>query len=125
MLFQEIVEMVRIIINIVLLVILAIFVALNMPYKTGVNIFGWKLEEISVVAVMIISLVVGVLYSFSFYVTSYLSKASKKKIKLKSQITKEKEKELLEREKNVEVMTDEVAPQPELIDEPKKKKRRR
>ena len=116
--------MIRLIINIVLLVILAVFIALNGTFRTDVNIFGWKLEDISVVAVMIISLAVGVIYSFSFYLSNYFAKLSKQKLKEKSRSTKVKEKELKEREENLEFIEEEPAPMLE-AEEPKKTRKKR
>ena len=94
--------MVKLIFNIIFLVILAVFVALNMAFKTDINLFSVELNEVSVVAVVLLSFVVGVLYSFLFYVTSFLSKMRKERIKERSVSTKKKEQELKSREKNIE-----------------------
>ena len=51
--------MVRLILNIVLFIILAVFVVINLPYKTSVNLFSWVIEEVSVVAVVLMSFVLG------------------------------------------------------------------
>lgn len=116
--------MIRLIVNIVLLVVLAVFIALNGTFRTDVNIFGWKLVDVSVVAVMIISLAVGVIYSFFFYLSNYLTKISKQKLKEKSRFTKVKEKELKEREDNLEFIEEEPAPVLS-TEEPAKKKKKR
>ena len=102
-------DMVRLIINILILIVLAVFVALNMPYKTGLNIFGWQLEEVSVVAVVLVSLVAGVLYSFGFYVMNYMTKVKRSKLKEKSKTTREKEKELKAKEKDLEKIEDVIS----------------
>lgn len=93
--------MIRLIINIIALIILAIFIALNVSYETSINLFGFKYENISTVAVIIISLVFGVLYSFFYYLLTYISKSEKLKIRNKHKKTKLKEKELKDKEKNI------------------------
>ena len=94
--------MIRLIINIVTLIILAIFIALNVSYETSINLFGFKYDNISTVAIIIISLVSGVLYSFVYYLLTYISKSEKLKIRKKSKQAKVKEKELKNKEKNIQ-----------------------
>ena len=93
--------MIRLIINIFILIVLAIFIALNVSYETSINLFGFKYDNISTVAVIIISLVSGVLYSFFYYLLTYISKSEKLKIRKKSKQAKLKEKELKTKEKNI------------------------
>ncbi|RKX88081.1 MAG: hypothetical protein DRP58_01345 [Spirochaetes bacterium] len=93
--------MIRLIINIVTLVVLAVFIAMNVSYETSINLFGFKYDNISTVAVIIISLVSGVLYSFFYYLLTYISKSEKLKIRNKNKQTKLKEKELKTKEKNI------------------------
>jgi uncharacterized integral membrane protein len=124
--------MIRLIINICALIILAIFIALNVSYETSINLFGFKYENISTVAVIIISLVSGVLYSFFYYLLTYISKSEKLKIRNKHKQTKLKEKELKDKEKNIHKAIEEGVKESvpskedpvdlELIDADKKKK---
>ena len=93
--------MIRLIINILTLIILAIFIAMNVSYETSINLFGFKYDNISTVAVIIISLVFGVLYSFVYYLLTFISKSEKLKIRNKSKQAKLKEKELKSKEKNI------------------------
>lgn len=86
--------MISLLINIVLLVALAAFVALNVPYTTTVNLFGRMAENISTVAVILISVVFGVLFSFFFYLAESMRKARKLKQKKRIKELKVKEKEL-------------------------------
>ncbi|MCD6398242.1 MAG: DUF1049 domain-containing protein [Spirochaetaceae bacterium] len=94
--------MIRLIINILTLVVLAVFVAMNVAYKTSINLFGYKYDDISTVAVILIALVAGVLYSFLFYLLTFISKSEKVKIRNKHKNTKLKEKELKDKEKNLD-----------------------
>ena len=88
--------MISLIFNILMLVILAAFVAFNVPYTTSVNLFGYVVEEISTVAIILISLVAGVLFSFLFYLAEGVRKAGRKRQKVKVKELKEKEKALKE-----------------------------
>lgn len=93
--------MIRLIINIATLIILAIFIAMNVSYQTSINLFGFKYENISTVAVIIISLVSGVLYSFFYYLLTFISKSEKLKTRTRHKQSKIKEKELKNKEKNI------------------------
>ena len=93
--------MVRLIVSIVLLIVLAAFVALNVQYTATVNIFGLVVENTSVVAVVLISLVVGILFSFVMYLFNYIVKSRREKLKERSERSKVKEKELAKREKEI------------------------
>ena len=124
--------MIRLIINICTLIVLAVFIALNVSYETSINLFGFKYDNISTVAVIIIALVSGVLYSFVYYLLTYISKSEKLKIRNKSKQAKLKEKELKDKEKNIhkaieegvkESIPDKEDPvELELLDAEKKKK---
>lgn len=94
--------MIRLIFNIIFLIILAVFVAMNMSYETSINLFTLKMENVSVVAVVLLSIVAGVLYSFLFYVTSYLGRLRKERIHKKADTAKKKEQELKNREKSLD-----------------------
>ena len=94
--------MVRIIVNIALLIVLAVFVAFNMPYRTAVNLFGWQLEELSTVAVILISVVIGVLYSFTLYVAAFLGRTRRTKMRTRSSAVDAMAKSLKTKEKNLE-----------------------
>ena len=94
--------MIRLIFHIILLGILAAFVAINMPYTTTINLFGYMLEDVSSVAVVLVSLVIGVLYSFVYYVLSYFRKSGIKRAKKRQEVTKDREKELKEKQKQLE-----------------------
>lgn len=90
--------MLRLILHIVILAVLAVFVAMNVPYKTSINLFGYMFEDISTVAVVLISLVAGVVYSFIYYILSYFRKTGIKRAKRREEKTKDKQKELKEKE---------------------------
>jgi uncharacterized integral membrane protein len=94
----------RIILSIVLLVILAVVVALNATYTTGFNLFGYKIEEVSIVAVGLSAFVLGVIYSFLLYSLSYLEKRRRARLKDKQKAVRQKETQLGHREEAIEEM---------------------
>lgn len=99
--------MLRLILHIVLLAVLAVFVAMNMPYKTSINLFGYMFEDISTVAVVLISLIAGVVYSFIYYILSYFRKSGIKRAKKREEKTKDRQKELKEKENLLKTQTQE------------------
>ena len=99
--------MIRLIINILALVVLAIFVSMNVSYQTSINLFGFKYESISTVAVILIALVAGVLYSFLYYLLTFISKSERMKIRNKNKQAKQKEKELKDKEKDIDKTVEE------------------
>lgn len=90
--------MIRLVIHILLLAIVVVFVALNVGYTTSINLFGYMFEDISTVAVSLIAFIVGIIYSFFYYILNYFYKSGKKKARERSKQTKDKEKKLKEKE---------------------------
>lgn len=93
--------MFRLIIHIILLAVVVVFVALNVPYTTSVNLFTYMFEDVSTVAVVLVSFIVGIIYSFLIYLQNYFYKSGKKRQKERRDQTKIKEKELKTKEKKV------------------------
>lgn len=90
--------MIRLVIHILLLAIVVVFVALNVSYTTSINLFGYMFADISTVAVTLVAFILGIIYSFFYYVLNYFNKSGKKKARERSKQTKDKEKELKEKE---------------------------
>ena len=59
--------MTRLVFSIIFLVVLAVFIAFNAQYTTDINLFGYRLEAVPTVAVVLLTLVAGVVYSFGLY----------------------------------------------------------
>jgi uncharacterized integral membrane protein len=102
--------MARLVFNIAFLIILAIFIALNVTNTTSVNVFGKTIENVSVVAVILLSIVLGVLYSFLFFLTHYLRRMSRERMREQQNYSREKERERRKREKEVDRMARERQP---------------
>lgn len=86
--------MFRLILSVVFLVILVFIVVLNAKYDTSFNVFGWKVQEVPVIAVTIVSFILGVFYSFFYYLLGYFARVKKEKMKTRSDSVKKREKDL-------------------------------
>ena len=91
--------MFRLVLSIVLLAILAVFIAFNAKFKTDINFFGYMMDDIAVVSVVLLTLAAGVMYSFGLYLVAHFSKRRLKKGKLLHKQYREKEKALQEQAK--------------------------
>ncbi|HKK66115.1 MAG TPA: DUF1049 domain-containing protein [Clostridia bacterium] len=93
--------MIRLVIHIILLAIVVAFVALNVGYTTSINLFGYMFSDISTVAVTLVAFIVGIIYSFFYYVLNYFNKSGKQRIRERSKKAKDKEKALKEKEEEL------------------------
>lgn len=86
--------MVRIILSIVSLIFLSWIIALNVGTSTDFNLFGKVFEDVSVVVIAFLSFVLGIIYSFGYYVYGRIRKAGNSKFRKKKDELKTKEKKL-------------------------------
>ena len=86
--------MIRLVLNILLFIILAVFIALNAQNTTAVDLFGYRIESVSTAAVATIAMAIGVLYSFALYLSNYFAKQRAQKTKVQRVKNKMKEEEL-------------------------------
>ncbi len=93
--------MTRLVFSIVFLVILAVFIAFNAQYTTDINLFGYKLTAVPTVAVVLLTLVTGVIYSFGLYLITYFSKRRAEKAKALKRENTQKAKELKNQEEEL------------------------
>ena len=115
--------MIRLIVSILLFIILAVFVALNAQYTTTVDLFGYEFKQVSVAAVVTVTLAVGVLYSFTLYVSNFLSKSRAERLKNQKRKNKEKATELAEKEKGIQEVSAPVIEAPDATETQPKKRR--
>ena len=66
--------MIRLIISILMLLVLTVFITMNVSYTTSINLFGYMIKQISTVAVILVSIAAGVVYSFFYYLLTYLQR---------------------------------------------------
>ncbi len=91
--------MVRIVISIILLIALCVLVVLNLEYRTSINLFWIRFDQVSVVAIALVSFVLGVLYSFFLYATRYFVGLRRNSLLARSQELAQREQEAFAREK--------------------------
>ena len=109
----------RIIFSILSLIALAVIIVMNVGAQSDFNLLGWQLEAVPVTAIAIASFVLGVLYSFIFYLASYLAKgrrerlaAKRQKLKTQEQQIKTRDADFKQREKQVTALVEQESPTP-------------
>ena len=98
--------MVRLIVNSLFLVLMAVLVAMNVANKTTINLFGKQFEEVSVIVVILLSMVAGVLYSLLFFTLNRVLTFDRERWRDLKTLTKQKEKELESKERNLDRLTE-------------------
>ncbi len=94
--------MIRLVVHILLLIVLAIFISFNVSNQTTINLFGRQFEGVSVIVVVLLSVVLGILYSFLIYLTGAVVRARRGRERDRAILTRQKEQELLEREQGLD-----------------------
>jgi uncharacterized integral membrane protein len=107
--------MARIIITVIFLIAIAVLIILNVGANAAVNIFGWKVEEMPVAAIAIVSFVAGVVYSFIFYLMSYFERGRRERLERKKKKLKDQEADLKTRESEVGELASETRKQLETV----------
>jgi flagellar biosynthesis/type III secretory pathway M-ring protein FliF/YscJ len=72
---------------------------MNAQFNTSFNLFGLKIEELPVIAVVLASFVAGIVFSFIVYIMNYLHRTRKTKVSEREKKVKSKEKASAEEEK--------------------------
>ena len=96
--------MIRLIVGVVILVVLAVLFALNAGNKTDLNLFGSRLEQVSVVIVAVASFILGVLYSFIIYFLRFIDRRRRASFKSRDQQVRTREQELKDEQKRLETL---------------------
>ena len=102
----------RIVVTIISVIAVAVVLVMNAGAQVDFNLLGWQLESVPVTVIAIGGFVLGVLYSFLFYVANFLSKgqrdrlaARRQKVRSKEQDIKSRDADLKQREKLVDSAT--------------------
>ncbi len=90
--------MVRIIVTVVLVVLIAVLVWMNVPFKTTVSLFGAQYTDVPVVAVAALSFALGIVYSLFIFFTRYLRRRAKNSIDTRRRAISERERLVAEKE---------------------------
>lgn len=101
----------RLIMSIVMLVILAVLVAFNASSTTQIRLPGIRMEDASVVAIALVSFVLGVIYSFLLYVFARIDRRRTERLKKKKQKLADREDSIDEREDAIDEREDSLEKQ--------------
>lgn len=112
----------RIIFSIISLVVLAVILVMNAGTTAAFNLFGRQFENVPVVVIAILSFVLGSIYSFVFYISSYFARVrreklamQKERLKSQEQSMKSKDETLKAREKQMEALASSASHTPRQI----------
>ncbi len=94
--------MVKLIASAVILVILSILIILNLNNKSTINLFGAKLENVSIIVIALVGFILGILSSVVLYITNRRAKRRQTSLEKKGQRLATKESEVAERENLVQ-----------------------
>ncbi len=84
----------RIIFSIISLIALAVIIVMNAGTNVPLNLFGWEFDDVPIIAVAIVSFVLGALYSFIFYASSYFARHRKTKFQTQKKKLESQEKSI-------------------------------
>ena len=93
----------RIIVTVVLVVVFAVFVALNAGFTTSVNLFGSRFDDVQVVSVAALSFAAGVVCSLFIYLGRSLHRREKRRLTDRDRDRAEHEKTLARRQEAADV----------------------
>jgi uncharacterized integral membrane protein len=92
----------RVIVSVVLLVLLTVLIVMNLGPTTSINLFGARFEKMPVVAVAMLSFVLGVVYSLFLYVGHYFHRSSRERLARRHKEIEERERRLAAAQKQAE-----------------------
>ncbi len=84
----------RIIFSVILLVLITVLIVLNLGPVTTVNLFGATFQDVPIVAVAMLSFMLGVVYSLVFYIGQYFHRLSRARLAKRHQDVEERERKL-------------------------------
>ena len=100
--------MVRLIVGVVILILLGVLFALNGKNEANLNLFGYQMENVPIIAVAIASFVLGVLYSFILYFLRFLARRRRASLQNRDRAVRDRERTLQDREKELETLAEEL-----------------
>jgi uncharacterized integral membrane protein len=97
---------IRLIVGVLILILLGVLFALNGTNVTNVNLFGYQMENVPIIAVAIAGFVLGVLYSFILYFMRFLARRRKASLQDRDRAVRDRERTVQDREKRLETMAE-------------------
>jgi uncharacterized integral membrane protein len=98
--------MVRLIVGVLILVLLGVLFALNGKNEANLNLFGYQMENVPIIAVAIAGFVLGVLYSFILYFMRFLARRRRASLQNRDRLVRNRERTVQDREKELETMAE-------------------
>jgi len=99
---------VRLIVGVVILILLGVLFALNGTNVTNLNLFGYQMENVPIIAVAIAGFVLGVLYSFILYFMRFLARRRRASLQDRDRAVRDRERTVQDREKELETLAEGV-----------------
>jgi uncharacterized integral membrane protein len=121
-------SVVRLIVGVLILVVLAVLFAMNAGNRTDLNLFGYRIEQVSVVIVAVASFILGVLYSFIVYFLRFIDRRRRAAMKSRDEQVRTRERAVKDQEKRLETLEENLSTaHPEAMTEeaPRGRRRRR
>ena len=103
-------SVVRLIVGVLILVALGVLFAMNGGNENTavVNLFGYRMENVPVIAVAIAGFVLGVLYTLVLYFMRFLNRRRRASMQDRDRAVRERERTLQDREKRLETLSEDV-----------------
>jgi uncharacterized integral membrane protein len=100
---------VRLIVGVVILVLLGVLFAMNGANSTPLNLFGYRMENVPIIAVAIAGFVLGVLYSFILYFLRFLARRRRASLKDRDREVRSRERSVQDKEKHLETLAEDLS----------------
>jgi uncharacterized integral membrane protein len=116
---------VRLIVGVLILIVLGVLFAMNGTNVTNINLFGYQMQDVPIIAVAIAGFVLGVLYSFILYFMRFLARRRRASLQNRDRSVRERERTVQDREKRLETLEEDLDTAGEGIPEETPRERRR
>ena len=98
--------MVRLIVGVLILILLGVLFALNGKNEANLNLFGYQMQNVPIIAVAIAGFVLGVFYSFVLYFMRFLARRRRASLQDRDRSVRDRERTVKDREKELETLAE-------------------
>jgi len=98
--------MVRLVVGVLILILLGVLFALNGKNEANLNLFGYQMQNVPIIAVAIAGFVLGVLYSFILYFMRFLARRRRASLQDRDRSVRDRERTVQDREKELETLAE-------------------
>jgi uncharacterized integral membrane protein len=98
----------RLIVSVLILVLLAVLFIFNggPDNQAEVNLFGYRMQNVPIIAVAVAGFILGVLYSFVLYFLRFVARRRKASLQERDRAVRDRERSLRDREKELDTMAE-------------------